>query len=357
MNRPSAPLELFLKPLAPIYAGVMRARNAAFDRGLLPSFEVGCPVLSIGNLTAGGTGKTPVTAMLVQGFLARGAKVGIVSRGYGGEFKGVLRVPNDGRAETAVLCGDEPSWFAARFSNTPVYVGADRVAACQEMIANEDVSLIIADDAFQHRRLKRSVDIVVIDPTEPKWHYRSLPLGRLREGFASLSRARAVFITKTNLAERAQIDWIKKEISRACAERAKALDVFEFTFGITGFSPLESKFSNEVVSPGVIDELNLFMVSGIGRPQSFERSVKEATKARIAGHMIFRDHHVYSSEDLERVERSAREARADRIVITEKDAVKVPDWRPSVPVLVSRTEAKPKGDLKEFYEAVSRLLF
>lgn len=73
--------------------------------------------------------------------------------------------------------------------------------------------------------------------------------------------------------------------------------------------------------------------------------------------MIFRDHHVYSSEDLERVERSAREARADRIVITEKDAVKVPDWRPSVPVLVSRTEAKPKGDLKEFYEAVSRLLF
>src|SRR5690606_2868820 len=120
----------------------------------------------------------------------------IVSRGYGGSEKGPARVPSDGKVKTAARFGDEPAWYAAKFTDVPVVVGADRVQAGKFMAAGDvgaKVDVVIADDAFQHRRMKRVLDCVVLDASAPRWHYRPLPVGRMREPFSSLLRAGAIF--------------------------------------------------------------------------------------------------------------------------------------------------------------------
>ena len=338
-KQPGAGLERLLKLPASLYGAITGARNVAYDRKIFASFDVGCPVVSVGNITAGGTGKTAVVAMLVEGLLERGLKPGIVSRGYGGTEKGPARVlPGEPRR-----FGDEPSWFAARFPSVPVFIGGDRVMAAQKLLSHQRCDLLIADDGFQHRRLARSFDIVILDATEPAWHYRPLPLGRLREGFESLARANAIFITKTNLASTQAVSWLKQQ-----AGIENASKIHELESKITGFDGLGGGSTS-------LNGEKVFLFSGIGRPGNFEKSVAET--AEVAGHRVFRDHHSYSQKDLAEIESAAAAAGAVACVTTEKDAVKLREWKPGIPVWVSRLETRPKnGDLKELYEAIGRTL-
>ncbi len=134
MAKPSSLLAPFIALPAGIFRTLALTRRAAYDRGIFRSIDVGVPVISIGNITAGGTGKTPITAMLSDELKKRSVPTAIVSRGYGGTFSGVSRVATDGKTETAKKFGDEPSWFASRDIHTPVYVGSDRVEACLQAI-------------------------------------------------------------------------------------------------------------------------------------------------------------------------------------------------------------------------------
>lgn len=351
VDRPSLALEALLTPLACIYSGVAKIRNQAFDRAWKPAIDLGVPVVSIGNLTAGGTGKTPVTAMLTEAFRAQGKKVGIVSRGYGGREKGPLRVPASGGAEVARRFGDEPSWLAARFPEVPVFIGADRVSAVAALKSANDVELIIADDAFQHRRLARKFDIVILDALEPEWHYRPLPLGRMREGFSSLSRANAIFITKTNLAPRSHIErlraWIKATVGNPV--------VIEVESVLAGFTKLGEEALMAPLSAGSLENARVLLASGIGRPESFERLMSEQAKALVVEHLIFSDHHQYGSADLERIANRARELKVSALVVTEKDAVKMTGWNPGVPCWVTKLEAR--GSMEGVYAALDRRLF
>lgn len=360
MKRPPAPLETLLVPLAPIYAGVMRARNLGYAQGWLKSQSATVPVISIGNLTAGGTGKTPLTALLVEGLLSRGIRVGVISRGYRGTSPGLERVTPDGTSESAKRFGDEPTWLAQRFPSVPVYVGTDKVAVCRTLTANEKVDLILADDAFQHRRLKRSLDMVVIDATEPEWHYRSLPLGRMREGFDSLERADFVFLTKVNQARADRVSWLRKEIKEGLREKSGRVPIFEMESVITAFAPLGA--AGQRAGDGLREASKwhgrrVLLVSGIGRPATFESSVRHDAGADVAKHLIFADHHVYTADDQTRILAEARRLQVDDVIITEKDAVKLAGWMPStVSVWVSRLETRPRSDLGAFYEAAHRLL-
>jgi len=329
----------------------MRARGLAYDRGWLDAVDVGVPVLSIGNITAGGTGKTPLTSFLLQSFSSQGRRVGVVSRGYGGSEQGPARVPADGLPRTAARFGDEPAWLAARHPDVPVVIGADRVAAAKHL--GGAVDLILADDAFQHRRLRRGFDAVVIDATEPIWHYRSLPLGRQREDFRSLARARAVFLTKTNLAEREALTWLRSRLADVVPPTAA---VFEFEARLAGVVPLGAPVvepARELALTGAV-----LLVSGIGRPQTFRKSVETDLRAEVAEQMIFPDHYRYGDEDRLRIRARAEELGVSAIVMTEKDAVKMSgpaDFR--LPAWVTRLETRPLTPLKEFYEAVDRFLF
>jgi tetraacyldisaccharide 4'-kinase len=346
----------YLEPLIALPAGFFRTlaltRRAAYDHGVFRSIDVGIPVISVGNITAGGTGKTPLTAMITDELKRRGVSAAIVSRGYGGSVKGPARVSSDGKTDTALKYGDEPTWFAMRDPQTPVYIGSDRVAASLMAIRESQPKVLVADDAFQHRRLRRSMDVVVLDSTQPQWHYRPLPLGRGREDLSSMIRAQSIFITKINLAPPDQLAWLRKTVG-TFRERA-GFSVYEFESVITGFSKLEREAS-DVDAKVDLRKARVLMVSGIGRPHTFEELVRKAG-ADVAEHMMFRDHHFYSKSDLADIERHAKDLHVDAVLVTEKDAVKLSDWHSSVPCFVSRLQSRPTASMDRFYDDVDRLL-
>ena len=344
-STPSVAQDLLLRPFAALYAGIAAARNLFYDSGILVASDVGAPVVSIGNLTAGGTGKTPLVAYLVEQLRLRGVRVGIVSRGYGGTEKGPIRVLA-AEERAAARFGDEPAWYASRFPDVPVYVGADRVAAASELVMKEGVRLVLADDAFQHRRLERALDILVVDATEPRWHYRPLPLGRLRESRASVRRADFVIITKCNLGRPEDLAALKADVSGG--------KVFEVESAIVGYRDLAG---GKEEPASALSGKKVFLASGIGRPETFAALVAQTGGARIVGHEAFPDHHAYSDVDGGAIERLAAAAGAEAIAITEKDAVKLGRfWKPKLPCFVSRLEVRPRSDLKELHEAIGRLL-
>jgi tetraacyldisaccharide 4'-kinase len=366
--KPSAALDSLLWPLAQLFNGVSRARSLAYDHGWLKSYSTEIPVVSVGNITAGGTGKTPITSFLINEFKRRGLRVGVVSRGYGGTERGPVVVSSDGGAQTAYRFGDEPAWLASRHSDVKVVVGADRLMAVGELVracsGSARPNLVLADDAFQHRRLARNFDIVVIDATEPLWHYRPLPLGRLREGFAALERAHCVFVTKTNLADSNNLQWIDAKIKdlNARAEllgRAK-LKVVYFDSVIDGLAPIDAEPSAlSTLKAEAVPGESVLLASGIGRPEAFARSVTADLGVLVKEHLVFPDHHSYTDEDWRKILSTAQELRVKRVIITEKDAVKLSGFASggtSVPVWVSRLEVRPRESLEELHGEISRLV-
>jgi tetraacyldisaccharide 4'-kinase len=384
VNRPHPVLAFFLFPLALLYGAIVSLRNWAFDRGVFKSTApsvwrdgkpIEFPVLSIGNLSAGGTGKTPLTELIVAELLRRKIKVGVVSRGYGGSRTGVEKVRADGAASTVALCGDEPAWLAQRFPQVPVYVGADRVAVSQQLVAQEDVQLLVADDAFQHRKLSRALNVVVLDATEPRINYRSLPLGRLRESFSAIHRADVIFITKVNLAQAGSTAWLREVI--ASHQGKTHLAVFEFDSIIDGYRKL-SQISRDkagqnsaepetafVLTPAsAFQGQRILLVSGIAQPATFHSAVEAGGLRGIAGHLIFTDHHSYSEIDLKKIRDEMIRLGATRVVVTEKDAVKLgPLFSSSLAcgfaqddLWVSQLRMQPRSKLEEFYEMAARLI-
>lgn len=360
-------MRFLLLPFAVLYSLVMRMRNLLYDLGLLKSFGFDTPIVSVGNLSAGGTGKTPLTALLVQSCLDRGLRVAIVSRGYHSQVKsGWARVPSAIASGDAEKFGDEPCWYAERFPQVPVYVGPDRSTVVRALLMPQQgseghgknkIDLIFADDAFQHRRLRRTLDLVVIDATQPRWHYHSLPAGRLREGFASLTRASLVFVTKCNFAEASQLEWLNHRIKETSSCSIICTDAV-----VTRFfdQKREHKFSFVATD-------RLLLVSGIGRPQTFEAAIRQATPAKIAGHLIFHDHQQYDKGARQKMVSEAARLGVDAIVVTEKDAVKLIDWQAPVPLAIAELETRlteapnaiegaSSRSLKDFYEALDRVL-
>ncbi len=344
-DEPGALVSWLLTPPSKLFGAVARLRGHLYDASAFEIVDTEVPIISVGNLTAGGTGKTPITSFLTDEISKRGIQCAIVSRGYGAFEKGTAQVPNDGSTKTAQRFGDEPSWLAKRHPSTPVMIGGKRPESVEYLkthtaFATADKRIIVADDAFQHRRLRRNIDVVILDATEPGWHYRPLPLGRMREGFDALSRAHFIFLSKTNLGEPEQLAWLREQIKPF---RAK---VIEFTSAIGSFSALGSEAA--IGLPGT----RVVLASGIARPSTFETSM--APFATVLKHFIFKDHHAYAAQDLSMIEREASALKAEAIVITEKDAVKLGSWQSQIPVYVSRLQATPQSDLGAFFDAVDK---
>jgi tetraacyldisaccharide 4'-kinase len=372
LSRPGAFMRLLLSPAAKIFGCLARVRSFLYEAGAFEIVDSGVLVISVGNLTAGGTGKTPITSFLTDVLLSRGFACAIVSRGYGALEKGPALVEIEDSLAAAKRFGDEPSWLANEHRDVPVVIGGRRPesiafllspassfvssAECSQSIRSVKAfntslkRVVIADDAFQHRRLKRQIDIVILDATEPRWHYKPLPLGRLREGFSALKRASFIFVSKTNLASDEQLAWLYGMI-RSTESAARVID---FGVQLNGFVQLEA---NHATAKTVdLSERRIVLVSGIARPQTFDQLIQETLPmVKILRHFIFRDHYSYQIEDLEGIEREARELGAEAIVVTEKDATKLGAWRPQIPCYVSRLVARPLVNFGEFHEAVDRL--
>ncbi len=315
-----------LRAAAALHALATRARTGAYDRGWLAARRLPVPCVSVGNLSVGGTGKTPLVAWLIEGLAALGARPAVVSRGYGGSAHGPERVTTAGGSPAARRFGDEPALLAARYPDVPVVVGRDRHAAGLLAAASGGATVVVADDAFQHRRLARDLDIVVIDASRGLGNGFQLPAGPLRESPASLARAGFVVLNQVGAAP--DLEGLRRMVA-ALAPRASIAEadlVFDgWRDALTG-APVELRAGAAV-----------YAFSGIANPGSFHRTL-EALGMSIRGSEVFRDHHAYGGGEIERLQRAAGASGAVAAVTTAKDAVRIAGWGGAVPLY--RAEVK-----------------
>jgi tetraacyldisaccharide 4'-kinase len=286
------------------YSAAMAWRNARFDRTANAVERVGVPVISIGNVTVGGTGKTPLVAAVAEWFVQRGVRVGLVSRGYGSDpMAGV---------------NDEYRELAQRLPNVPHVQDVDRVAAARRCIDEWGAQVIVLDDGFQHRRLARQLDLVVIDSLNPFGYGRLLPRGMLREPVRNVRRANLVVLSRTDLVDHARRTEIERELqsqagSVTCVEAVQRPQGWLNAAGVHG--PLEQ-----------LSGLPVLAFCGIGNPQAFRRTL-EAVRVDVRDFVTFPDHHRYTAQDFERLTTHAQQLDAKTLVCTHKDLVKIEPGR------------------------------
>ena len=285
---------------------VMRLRNQLYAGGYLQIHRAPVPVVSVGNLTTGGTGKTPVTAFLCERLLQLGCHPGIISRGYrahgpeGNDEKQVLRI----------LVPD-----VAHEQHADRLVAVRRLFSEGGSVRGPDV--IVMDDGLQHRRLHRELNLILVDATNPFGYGSVLPRGLLREPVSGLRRADLVLLTRCELVSEAELCALEREIERvAPLLRSRILRV---TFAPGGLRAQDGRRTELAAIPG----RRVFLMSGIGNPAAFQRTC-ELAGLQIVGSCWFADHHQFSGDELQRVRQMAREAGATAVVVTLKDLVKIP---------------------------------
>jgi len=289
MNLPPM-LRLLLWPLSVLYGQLVRVRAALYARGTLRQHRLNRPVISVGNLTVGGTGKTPMVIWLAERFLAEGKRVGILSRGYKG----------------AGGTSDEIELMKYRLKNQVAFgVGADRFA--NGKLLETDVDLFLLDDGFQHLRLARDADILLMDASQPLARQTMLPTGRLREPVSAMTRADILVFTRTETVPG----------TSAAIERFRDYPVFSAATRLLGFRRLGTGIqtsSRDEIGPGPF-----YAFCGIGNPKAFFRDLQNWNIA-VASQCGFADHHRYDQRDAQELCTAARHAGASALLTTEKDA-------------------------------------
>lgn len=309
-NEANGPIAAVCRSLAallePIYAAVVARKNRCFDSGSLQATHVGVPVISVGNLTVGGTGKTPMVVWLARWFRQRGVPVTILSRGYGAKSG----KPNDEYQE-----------IAAQLPDVPHLQNPDRVAAAREALARDPKQILILDDAFQHRRIARDFDLVLLDALDPFGAGRLLPRGLLREPKTSLARAQAVALSRADAVSPERREEIRAEVARLAPqaiwlelEHRPALLV---QHGGVAPQPIELLRGRKVAA-----------FCGIGNPAGFRHTLASCGAETLALRE-FADHFAYPAAEVDALERwiEREAARADFVVCTHKDLVKIPRER------------------------------
>lgn len=313
-----------LLPAGIIGRGYSRIRNALFDHGLLSVEEVPLPVVSVGNLTVGGTNKTPFVEMLACRLQSMGFAPGILSRGYGGRA-GEPVVLRGGEGDRSAV-GDEPLLLSRHLPRVPVVVFPDRRVSAA-LLAREGASVAVADDAFQHRRLDRDVDIALVDACCPFGNGHVVPAGTLREGKEGIRRAHLVVVTKYDqVSSRSLADLVE---SLSCLVGRDRL--FFSRLRLEGWVGWAGSWGEAATPEG-----RAFAFCAIGSPSSF-RTFLAGQSLDLAGDRFFRDHHRFTADELVALEEEALRLGADFLVCTEKDVYNVPPrWRPRLPLFVPR---------------------
>jgi tetraacyldisaccharide 4'-kinase len=294
------------RPVSVLYRFAVQSRNCLYDTGSLRTHKISVPVISVGNITAGGTGKTPLVIWLAK-YISPKKKCAIITRGYKAARDSV----------------DEPSLLARSVSDTPVVVNPDRVAGAR-LAVNNGAEVLILDDAFQHRRLARDIDIVTVDATCPFGYGKVLPAGLLREPLGCLARADAVIITRADQVDKQRIDEIETTIKAFNSSLAVATAVHK---------PLTLTDGRGVeLEPAYIKGKKVFAFCGIGNPDAFVTTLK-SLGAAITGSSFYDDHYHYSKADIEQLAANAEATEAELAITTEKDFSKIEvQWLKNAPV-------------------------
>ena len=307
-------LWVFLWPFSMLYRLAIVIRNACYDAGVFRTTRLDVRVISVGNVTVGGTGKTPLVVSLAERLKENGRKVAVLSRGYGRKTKGVV-VVSDGHRMLASPeeSGDEPYLLAGRLRDVPVVVGESRVAAGRTAIDRYGCDVFVLDDAFQHRSIFRDVDLVVMDANRPWGNGQLLPAGPLREPLSSLDRAHGIVLTHAG-----QLDPRDARLARI-RKWTRAPFLFA-SHDPVGWVDLKDGTERPM---GILNGKRVVAFAGIGNPSSFRKTL-ESAGVQTEHFLEFGDHHWYGDADIRRIQRSADEYGVDAVVLTEKDAVRLP---------------------------------
>jgi len=296
-------------------------RNLAYDRGWARQVRLPCRVVSVGNLTVGGTGKTACVELIARKLGVMGRRVAVLTRGYGGARRSYWLRASDGRLEVngQVPAGfdglaDEPQLLARHLPGVPVLVGARRERTGRLACRAFGADTVILDDGFQHRRVQRDCDIVLVHARTPLGGWVLLPRGPMREPMSALRRAHLVIVTKADEA---------LETLGALGERLRALNP-EAALVTAAHAPvgLVDGMSGERHEPSCLDGMRAGLVSSIGDPEGFEATVRRL-HATVLWHRAFPDHHPYQAADWAAVCQRASAAGLDAVVTTEKDWVRL----------------------------------
>jgi tetraacyldisaccharide 4'-kinase len=324
----SPAIQSLLWPLSLLYGSYVRLRAWCYANGWLKQKRLRGKVISVGNLTVGGTGKTPMVMWLAERLLAEGKRVAILSRGYR-SVKGT---------------SDEIELMKQRFQERVAFgVGTDRFVQGRHLEAQENIDVFLLDDGFQHLQLARDLDILLMDASRQMAKERLLPAGQLREPLSALSRANLLIFTRIENAPGAReaIRRLGKFPVFAAETRLRGFRLFG---GDTAVFPADSFGSGP-----------FFAFCGVGNPDAFFRDL-ESWHVPVTGSRSFRDHHRYSSEDIALLERAAAQANAKAFLTTEKDAQNLADLAfPSLRVYVAVIDLEVLPEA-EFLAAIGRTM-
>lgn len=355
----------FLQACSYLFSGIVQARLWLYRKRIFHDTPLGCLVVVVGNLTVGGTGKTPVVEMFARALRDRGRKVAILSRGYKSKTEPLWkrlwhgfthqepeppRIVSDGERLLldSELAGDEPFMLAKNLPGVVVLVDKDRVKAGAYAIKEFGCDTLLLDDGFQYLPLKGRLNLLLVDKTNPFGNGFLLPRGILREPIKHLSRASYVFLTKSNGHRDEELEQMIRHYNpRAeiieCAHRPQFLQ----RVGREERRPLDEMKGHRVAA-----------FSGIATPESFERFLREGG-AQIVYTRRFLDHYRFTSDDLREVYAEAAKSGAEFIVTTEKDAVRIlpADQNPTLPLYYLRLEIEILRGASDFKEAVGKICF
>ena len=356
-------LKFVLGGFSRLYERAVQIRLGLYRRRILRPQELGCPVVSVGNLTVGGTGKTPVAEMLARELQRRGRRVAILSRGYKSVPRPFMqrlrnklfkhldlfppRIVSDGREVLldSRRAGDEPHMLAKNLPGVCVLVDKDRVKSGLHALRHFDSDILLLDDGLQYQRLRHGIDVVLIDRQSPFGNERLLPRGTLREPPANLSRASYIIVTKSG-----------PEPDEALLARLRTLNrtaaIIECSHAPRHWEDLKTGAKFPL---GHLRGRHVGALSGIARPESFEEGVRQLG-AVVEVSKAFADHHRFTKKEILRFLEWCDRRSLDALVTTEKDAVRFPDIdQPQVPMLFLRVEIEILRGGSHWEELLSRL--
>ncbi len=354
----------FLRFLSWIFTVIVKARNYLYSKRILHDSHLGCQVIVVGNLTVGGTGKTPVVEKLARSLHERGRRVAILSRGYKSRKEPFYRkwwralthkepdppkIVSDGENIRLSVneAGDEPYMLARNLPGVMVLVDKDRVKAGMYAIRQFACDTLILDDGFQYFKLKDHLQLLMVDKSNPFGNGSLLPRGILREPVDHMRRASYVFLTKSNGVANPALESLIQQ-------KRPGTDLIECTHQPKYLMSLDGKEKRELVD---LKGQKVAAFCGIATPESFEQFLNDLG-AEITFSRWFIDHHWFSPEELKKITDSSVASGAQWIITTEKDAVRIsPDVPSSLPLYYLRVEIEILSGVKDFEEAVSRICF
>ncbi|OGW00607.1 MAG: tetraacyldisaccharide 4'-kinase [Nitrospinae bacterium RIFCSPLOWO2_01_FULL_39_10] len=312
-------LSLTLLILSWIYGFGHFLRLTFYRTGILKTKTLPVPVISIGNLTAGGTGKTPAVIMIAEFLEGMGKKVAVLSRGYKGKAEGEINVVSDGNNVfmNPLQSGDEPYMMAARLKGIPVITGSDRYKTGKYAIEKFGTEVILLDDGYQHVQLNRNLNILLLDSNSPFGNGYILPRGTLREPPSYINRSDVIILTK----DKGQKSEVRSQKSEVCKSRYVSESFIDMN-------------NNKTIALDEAKGKKIFAFCGIASPDSFKNSLKEAV-IDIKGFVSFEDHYQFSRDDIDSLISKAKETGSEILITTEKDAVRLKGFEPiSFPIWI-----------------------